>query len=191
MIKVKECLPLDKGFFTTLNEVNPTLYTSLFDLLQPVNLDVELITSCGERYASPILTSFPLSQVVTCVLARYGDNWLKVKNALIADYDVLNQNNRRQVRTMERNTENVLSGTVVDNTSIPTFDESIVTKNSDSTQNDTSETNNESVTTTIETHGNTNISLSNLVANEIEVRKNSFIKLVVGDVKNQLTLDIY
>lgn len=191
MIKVKECLPIENGFFATLNEVNPSLYKSLFDLLQPVNLDVELLTSCGERYASPILTSFPLTQVVNCVIARYGNNWLKVKSALIADYDVLNQNNRKQVKTMERNTENVLSGTVVDNTSIPTFDESIVTKNSDSTQNDTSETNNELVTTTIETRGNTNISLSNLVANEIEVRKNSFIKLVVGDVKNQLTLDIY
>lgn len=191
MIKVKECLPIENGFFATLNKVNPSLYKSLFDLLQPVNLDVELLTSCGERYASPILTSFPLTQVVNCVIARYGDNWLKVKSALIADYDVLNQNNRKQVKTMERNTENVLSGTIVDNTSIPTFDESIVTKNSDSTQNDTSETNNELVTTTIETRGNTNISLSNLVANEIEVRKNSFIKLVVGDVKNQLTLDIY
>ena len=191
MIKVKECLTIEKGFFATFQEINPTLYTSLFDLLQPINLDIELISSCGERYASPILTSFQLEQVINCVTARYGNNWLKVKNALIADYDVLNQNSRKQVTTQERITENVLTGTVTDNTSIPTFDESVVTKNTDSTHNDTTESNNESVTTTIETHGNTNISLSNLVANEIEVRKNSFIKLVIGDVKNQLTLDIY
>lgn len=192
MRQIKEFVTFDNGFFSTLNSVNPPLYNELFGDIKPSTLDTDLIVSYGERYAAPLLIHYDLPKVVDYVITRYADSWKRVKAALSAEYDVLNPYDTTKVTTQEKTQETTTTGKVTDTTGVTTFDsETAVDKQIDSTDNTGNTTGKETIKVTVENKGNTVNPVTNLITNEIEVRKNSYISIVVGDVGNQISLDIY
>lgn len=190
---VKEFITFDNGFFSTFKNDKPELFTELFEDIQAPNLDMDLLVTCGERYASPLLCHYDMSKVVEYVLNRYADSWKRVKKALTAEYDVLSPYDNKRVTTQEKTGENTTDSTITDNTGVTTFDsDEAVDKQIESTANKGTTNSKETVTITVENSGsNGNLTASTLINNELEVRKNSFISVVIGDVENQLTLDIY
>lgn len=193
MKRIKEFITFEKGFFSQMAKDKPELYTELFEDVPAANMDMDLIVTCGERYAAPLLIHYDMSKVVDYVLNRYCDGWKRVKNALNEDYNVLTPYDNKRVTTQEKTGTNTTSGTVSDKTGVTTFDsDEAVDKTIESTVNEGTTNATEKVTITVENTGtNGNMAISNLIQNEIEVRKNSFIALVIGDVENQLSLDIY
>lgn len=203
MKQVKEFISFESGFFSAMqsSEHHSALFSELFYdektfIGNPTiahNLDMDLLVTCGERYASPLLVHHDMEKVVTYVVGRYGDKWRRTKAALLAEYDVVSPYNTKQVTTQEKETSNVNKGTTTDKMGVVPFDSETATdKSVDSTTNEGTTTGNEKVTITVENVGaNGNVSPAAMIANEIEVRKNSFIGIVIGDVENQLTLDIY
>lgn len=197
MKQVKEFITFEKGFFSTMQEVANfeynTLFVDQFSSIDPHNLDMDLLVTCGERYASPLLVHHDMEKVVNFVLNRYYEGWKRIKNALNVEYNVLSPYDTKKVTTQEKSTEATNNSTVTDKTGVVAFDATEATdKSVDSTTNNGSTKGSEKVTITVENSGmNGNATVASLIANEIEVRKNSFISLVIGDVENQLTLDIY
>lgn len=203
MKQVKEFISFESGFFSIMQSM--PRYTELFSELFrddgatvfssdiAHNLDMDLVVTCGERYASPLLVHHEMEKVVDYVVARYGEKWKRTKAALMAEYDVVSPYNTKQVTTQEKQTENTTAGTTTDKMGVVAFDSETATdKSVDSTTNEGNTKGSEKVTITVENVGaNGNISPAAMIANEIEVRKNSFIGIVIGDVENQLTLDIY
>lgn len=203
MKQVKEFITFENGFFSVManNTNGGQLFLDLFGDVLNVNsvketahhLDMDLLVTCGERYASPLLIHHDMDKVVNYVVTRYGEKWKRTKAALMAEYDALSPYNTKQVTTQEKETSNVNKGTTTDKMGVVPFDSETATdKSVDSTTNEGTTTGNEKVTITVENVGaNGNVSPAAMIANEIEVRKNSFIGIVIGDVENQLTLDIY
>ena len=72
MKKIAEILTVDgeNSFFTTFKNIAPMVYSSLFGEVAPKVLDMSLLTNSGERYASPLLTSYTLEEVVNMIVSE-------------------------------------------------------------------------------------------------------------------------
>lgn len=194
MKKIAEILTVDgeNSFFNTFKTLAPSIYSSLFGDIAPKVLDMSLLSNSGERYCSPLLTSYPLEEVVTMIVAEKSNSWEKVKTAMFADYDLTNLN---QQTTEITNTKSSNTAQNVNNNNkekVYTFDDTI-------TPSDTTENNMIGETTgNVTENGTTRTSVSGSKSNiqyvierEIRLRKLSFINMVVKDTMNYITLSIY
>ena len=200
MKQVKEFISYEKGFFSTFAEQRQADFITLFgdenyhiDGDMAAKLDMDLVVTCGERYASPLLIHYDMSKVVDYVLNRYLEGWKRIKEALTAEYNVVTPYDTKKVTTQEKTATSATTGTVTDKTGVVAFDsEEPTDKSVDSSVNEGNRNDSETVRITVENTGmNGNVPVASLISNEIEVRKNSLISIVIGDVENQLTLDIY
>lgn len=194
MKKITEILTVDgeNSFFTTFKNIAPSVYSSLFGEVQPKVLDMSLLSNSGERYASPLLTSYTLEEVVTMIVAEKSNSWEKVKTAMFADYDLTNLN---QQTTEITNTKSSNTAQNVNNNNkekVYTFDDT--TTPSDTTENNTIGETTGNVTENGTTRTSVSGSKSNIqyvIEREIRLRKLSFINMVVKDTMNYITLSIY
>ena len=194
MKKIAEILTVDgeNSFFNTFKALAPSIYSSLFGGVEPKVLDMSLLSNSGERYASPLLTSYPLEEVVTMIVAEKSNSWEKVKSAMFADYDLTNLN---QQTTEITNTKSSNTAQNVNNNN----KEKVYTFDDTTTPSDTTENNMIGETTgNVTENGTTRTSVSGSKSNiqyvierEIRLRKLSFINMVVKDTMNYITLSIY
>lgn len=201
MQKVNEIITTDNSFFEVMLDEHADLYEELFNTVNGVHientaadeLDMMLLVNCGERYAAPLLVHHEMSKVVSFIVKKYGENWKRVKKAMTAEYDVLKPYNVESVTTGEKTATNDTSSQSTDKTGVTTFDNDVATDNKvDTNENTVNIEQGETTNTTVVHSGNNgNIQISSLIMNEIEVRKNSFISIVVNDIQSQVTLDIY
>lgn len=193
MKRVNELLTPENSFFGELKNSHGTLYATLFEDSEASDLDMQILVECGERYAAPLLTHYPINRVVNFIVAKYGESWKRIKAALTAEYEVLKPYNITTKTTGEKSATNETASESEDKTGIVGFDAEVATDNTvDSNTHNVKIEQGENTTTTVESSGNNgNITNQNLITNEIEVRKNSFVSLVVNDIQTQITLDIY
>ena len=194
MKKIAEILTVDgeKSFFTTFKNIAPLVYSSLFGEIEPKVLDMSLLSNSGERYASPLLTTYTLEEVVNMIVTEKSQSWEKVKTAMFADYDLTNLN---QQSTEITNTKNSNTSQNVNNNNkekVYTFDDT--TTPSDTTENNmmgetTGNVTENGSTKTIVSGSKSNIQY--VIEREIRLRKLSFINMVVKDTMNYITLSIY
>ena len=194
MKKIAEILTVDgeNSFFTTFKNIAPSVYSSLFGEVAPKVLDMSLLSNSGERYASPLLISYTLEEVVNMIVTDKSNSWQKVKNAMFADYDLTNLN---QQTTEITNTKNSNTSQNVNNNNkekVYTFDDT--TTPSDTTENNTIGETTGNVTENETTRTSVSGSKSNIqyvIEREIRLRRLSFINMVVKDTMNYITLSIY
>lgn len=194
MKKIAEILTVDgeNSFFTTFKNIAPSVYSSLFGEIAPKVLDMSLLSNSGERYASPLLTSYTLDEVVNMIVSEKSQSWEKVKTAMFADYDLTNLN---QQTTEITNTKSSNTAQNVNNNN----KEKVYTFDDTTTPSDTTENNMIGETTgNVTENGTTRTSVSGSKSNiqyvierEIRLRKLSFINMVVKDTMNYITLSIY
>ena len=194
MKKIAEILTVDgeNSFFTTFKNIAPSVYSSLFGEVAPKVLDMSLLSNSGERYASPLLISYTLEEVVNMIVTEKSQSWEKVKTAMFADYDLTNLN---QQSTEITNTKSSNTAQNVNNNNkekVYTFDDT--TTPSDTTENNmigetTGNVTENGTTKTIVSGSKSNIQY--VIEREIRLRKLSFINMVVKDTMNYITLSIY
>ena len=193
MKKVNEILNDTTSFFTALKVGYADLWHELFQENTPTALDIQLLVKCGERYASPLLTHYEIAKVVEFIATKYGESWKRIDKTLKLEYDVLKPYNVEQSTTVEKTATNTNSGVSRQENGIVAFDSDTATPSTVDTNADSNTQNvTENETTTVVNSGNNgNMKYTDLITNEIEVRKNSFIDLVLNDIQSQITLDIY
>ena len=194
MKKIAEILTVDgaTSFFNTFKTLAPSIYSSLFGEVDPKVLDMSLLSNSGERYASPLLTSYPLEEVVNMIVSEKSQSWEKVKTAMFADYDLtdLNQQTTEITNTKSSNTAQNVNNN--NKEKVYTFDDT--TTPSDTTENNMIGETTGNVTENGTTRTSVSGSKSNIqyvIEREIRLRKLSFINMVVKDTMNYITLSIY
>ena len=194
MKKIAEILTVDgeNSFFTTFKNIAPSVYSSLFGEVAPKVLDMSLLSNSGERYASPLLISYTLEEVVNMIVTEKSQSWEKVKTAMFADYDLtaLNQQSTEITNTKSSNTAQNVNNN--NKEKVYTFDDT--TTPSDTTENNmigetTGNVTENGTTKTIVSGSKSNIQY--VIEREIRLRKLSFINMVVKDTMNYITLSIY
>lgn len=194
MKKIAEILTVDgeNSFFTTFKNIAPSVYSSLFGEVAPKVLDMSLLSNSGERYASPLLISYTLEEVVNMIVTEKSNSWQKVKNAMFADYDLTNLNQQTTEITNSKNSNTSQNVNNNNKEKVYTFDDT--TTPSDTTENNmmgetTGNVTENETTKTIVSGSKSNIQY--VIEREIRLRKLSFINMVVKDTMNYITLSIY
>lgn len=193
MQKVSEIITIENSLFNAIKTGYSELYTSLFGTIEPTDMDDNLLITCGERYASPLLIHHDMDKVARFIVTKYGDNWEKIKNALYAEYDITKPYNLKQTTTSEKTATNENTGESTDKSGIVGFDSETATDSSVDTNTNTNTFNEtESTTVTVENVGNNGtINNASLINSELELRKISLQALILNDIQSQITLDIY
>lgn len=193
MQKVREIITIENNLFNAIKTGYSELYSSLFGTIEPTVMNDNLLITCGERYASPLLIHHDIDKVARFIVTKYGDNWEKIKNALYAEYDVTKPYNLKQTTTSEKTAINKNTGESTDKSGIVGFDSETATDSSVDTNTNTNTINEtESIKVTVENVGNTGtINNASLINSELELRKVSLQALILNDIQSQITLDIY
>lgn len=193
MQKVNEIITIDNSLFNAIKTGYSELYNSLFGTIEPTDMDDNLLITCGERYASPLLIHHDIDKVARFVVNKYGDNWERIKKALYEEYDVTKPYNLKQTTTTEKTATNENTGESTDKSGIVGFDSETATDSTvDSNTNSTTINETENSTVTVENVGNTGtINNASLINSELELRKISLQSLILNDIQSQITLDIY
>lgn len=193
MQKVNEIITIENSLFNAIKTGYSELYNSLFGTIEPTDMDDNLLITCGERYASPLLIHHDIDKVARFVVNKYGDNWERIKKALYEEYDVTKPYNLKQTTTTQKTATNENTGESTDKSGIVGFDSETATDSTvDSNTNSTTINETESSTVTVENVGNTGtINNASLINSELELRKISLQSLILNDIQSQITLDIY
>lgn len=194
MKKIKDVFSITNGFFTQLKIINPEMYSTLFEEIEPSDLEIDFLSICGERYIAPVVThSDDMATLTRVILNRYNDAWSKVKAALFANYDITSPykmetttNNESEVKTANE-TENTNAAAVYGFDSETAVNDKTATDTgaSNGTRNETSNR------VTLRTGNIGNKTVPELINAEIETRKITFLTLVMNDIKEFVTLKIY
>ena len=181
---------LESGLFQIMKNTFPTEYQKLFDNMDAVTLDDMLIILCGEReLAQPYLTC---EKIVKVLLALYGDNWSRYKQALNLNYSLEDTYKMKVTNNSNKTIENTMSATDTKNDKVYGFDsvtpsdsatqEGISNSSNNATENGTGET-----TTT-----GYNTPMQDTISKELLLRKvNNYISIVLDDIKGYITLVVY
>lgn len=191
--KVKEILNPDNSFFTAFQAKCPDLYYDLFEDAAPLDMDADILIVCGEKYAAPLISYHDMPFAVDWFLRRYKDNWKKVKDALTAEYNLLKPLTNTTVVTQDIEGTKEDTATSEQNDTKHTVDSpaGVPTDGTASTDTGKQDTRQHAVTVT-EYSGNTGqYSSQSLILNELEVRKKSFVDIVIRDIATNITLDLY
>lgn len=194
MKKIKEVFTLTNGFFTQLKSDNPEKYAALFDTFEPSDLEIDFLSMCGERYAAPVATYADNMGVLTrVILNRYNEAWEKIHTALFADYDITKPYSMETVSNAESEGKTTNETENTNAAAVYGFDSETAVKDNTETDNGKSETNrNDKSKRTLTRKGNLgNVSVSTLIQAEIETRKITFLTLVMNDIKEFVTLQVY
>ena len=82
MQKVVDIITIENSLFSAIKAENAELYGSLFGTIDQTDLDVNLLITCGERYASLLLLHKEITTVARFFKNKYGENGELIKPAL-------------------------------------------------------------------------------------------------------------
>lgn len=202
MYTVGDLIPLDNGLFTSFRLVYPAEYDLLFPGYEPINLDMSLLVKWGERIFSPQLYKalkvndgvINLTQLSLLLGYRYLKNWLRINQALTADYDILTPtvSSYTMDTTTERHTEDDTTGTRA--TDIYGIDADVaqgrrdnVVSNTDNRQGDVDEAKH----IVYNKRGLGTLTPNRLIEAELSLRRTALLNIVLTDCKEFMTLSIY
>lgn len=193
MQKVSEIITIENSLFTAIKTGYSDLYTELFETIEPTDMDNNLLITCGERYASPLLIHHDMNKVASYIVNKFGENWKRIKNALFAKYDVVKPYSVTRTTTTEKTATNENNGESTDKSGIVGFDSETATDSSvDTNTNTATASETENITVTEENTGNNGtVKTASLIRSELELRKISLQTLILHDIQSQITLDIY
>ena len=148
-------------------------------------LDTGFVVDYSERWLSPIvalytsngtMTDDNMAKLANLIETIYKDRWDRIKSTLSLDYDVLNPKETKE-------------NTITDSTA--GYDSKVYGYDSETGVNDESNTTTGKTTQQKTTTGRGGYLPQQLINAELEVRKNSFYRIVLSDVADVLTLKVY
>lgn len=198
-----------------------------FNIIERMNLgywddnsliDILYLSRSGNKITSPLLDiTQDLDKVANILKSKYLDKWNKVKAALDATYELLDNVTEDITESVVSNNAETSEGSSTSSTSSTsnasgsstgsikslgaasfqdkdrTADESTGTNSSSATGNSNSSTNSNGTTTrTYSRHGNIGVTSSQqMIEQEIKLREQNLIDIVFRDIDRELSIDTY
>lgn len=198
--KVKEVFPIDNGLMSGIMAELPDLFT------QATDLDLLLISKCGNRLITPIVEllldssgTLPQSSILRLaklIASEYGDGWTRIKSALTVEYNPLTSGTYHEEITEESEGETGDNTNETSNQDVSAFNTtpgSYLSDGKSTSESQSAGTDKRSLTRTLDrTSNNTNYRTSDVLRAEIDMRINSRLtETVITDVKNYIAMQIY
>lgn len=194
MKTINEVFSISNGVYGAIASLYPDDYQFLFGSIESADMDIEMLSRCGNRICSPIVTLADENPetVARLIMNRYRDNWRKIKEALSLQYDVLNPVVSGYTITKNGKTQRAGETSRDESNKVYGFD-SVDGANDSSTQTAGTESSviDTQSTTNYNKKGVGNLTPNRLIEAEISFRRLSFLNISLNDVKEFLTLSVY
>lgn len=190
-MKVSEYLTNEQttGFFPVMENAYPDIYKALFGDTDPMLLDTNVSMLYGGRELISMFTNETAVPIVKSIIVVNAEGWVKQANALNIDYDLLQPVTGKQVTTISENVDETNNGT--DTKQSTTFNDSDFGNDERNEQTGTGNRKSEK-SQSVESSGiGSSKSISEIISEEINLRKKSLQKQVINALMNDLLLSIY
>ncbi len=186
----------DSGFFNlayTVDEVRAKELFGELDVSDIETLDDYFDFSIGEQYILSKCEAKTPSKIVSMIIMKYHEAWLKIKNNLSIEYNVSEPNMTNETISSNDIYASTTSNNKNSNTKVYGFDSEDGVDKSDDTETGSTINNSENDKTVTRTVGGTGgREMSLLIKRDIDfVRENIYIDFVLEDVKSFICMDIY
>ena len=177
------------GFLPVMENGYPETYKSLFGTIDPMLLDTNICMKYGDRDLISVFTNDNAVTLIKSVIILKADGWVKQANALNIDYDLLQPVTGKQVTTISENVDETNTGS--DTKQSTTFNDSEFGNDERNEQTGTGNRKSEK-TQSIESSGIcSGKSVSEIISEEIKLRKKSLQAQVINELISELILSIY
>lgn len=193
MVKLLENQTKNDNIFLTLKNDSPADYSELFGNTEPDNLYYMLINMGGQRNLNPFFKEKSTLTIMDIVLSKYKNNWLKVKTAINGDYDIFNPY-KMTTDTIENITaKETNDGTNKNTSSVYGFNSDVGSESDENLteKNSVTDTTNDRDTNKTVTGNSGNKTPPELIQQELEIRKTNYFDIVLNDIMNYMTLEVY
>lgn len=181
------------NFFQELKDNDPTKYSNLFDDVSPSTLYYLMISKSGEKTVIELCDQLSNQELYEILLAKFGAGWEQIKSAISDKYSVFEPFSVTETITEDIEIDETKDRTGTSQSKISGFDSGQPVDDSSSSSERNETKNNTSNRTNERTKkgNNSGRSKAELLREEINVRKTSFLDIVIKDISNYLTLDVY
>lgn len=192
-MKLSENQTVDNNIFKTFQTAEPVKYSELFDDVSPSTLYYLLINQCGEKTVIELCNNIDNLNLFKIIKSKYGDSWLKIKTAIKGQYDVFEPFNLTETITEDVQVDGTTSGTDTTTSKVNGFNSETPVDDSENVS-ETSQTSTDNKTRTnekIKKGNNLQMTNAELLRQEINVRQTSFLDIVLNNIADFITLDVY
>lgn len=195
-MKISDVITLDNGIFAAIERTMVGSET-IFAGYHMEELDLDFLSNYGERPVAPIvkMCNGDIDKLARAIANRYKESWMRQHAALLSDYDVTKP--YRVTETTKETRESKLDNEANDSVTnqVAGFDSDIqgpVDSDNSATVHKSNQAGTDTISREYSKDGITaGVSISSLIEAEIRLRRQNFISLVMGDIKNFTTLSIY
>ena len=195
MKKINEIFSINNGFFTQLFTDDNEKYQELFDNFKPQNLNINFLSLCGERFCAPIVNvcGENMRTLTAIIINNYYQSWQRVKNALFAEYDPVKPSKITITTDKELQSDKSSNNENTENSYLYPFNENAesVNEGKNTAISTNTAANVERLSQTVTREGLSNVKPTDLISAEINTRKMTFLSLVLNDIKEFCTLQVY
>lgn len=189
-MKINELFTTENGLFEKIFEPTfPVLYESIFGEDDPKLIDVDLRFKYGNRTLVDAITNETATDIVKSIITVKFDEWQKQIQVFNNEYDVLNPITSKTTETINNTVDETGNNNTVD--SSVTFNDGEF-GNDTKHQRDTTGNRQETGTKTVVKNGvPSSIPVSEIIQEEMSLRKTNFKTQVITELAKALTTDIY
>lgn len=189
-MKYKDLFPMPKGLFLTVfKQEFPEEYAELFDTLNPSVLDAHALYHYGDKKLNLKITENDNDEYIKSIIVININIWIERKRLLSLDYDLLKPINEVTSKTGTVNVDGNNNNT--NTNAIKAFNDNGFKEN-ERTQTDGETTKKEEYNVTNTKSGsNNNFDVTARIEKEIAFRRQSFLRSVIKDIADELTLKVY
>lgn len=193
MTTILENQTIDDNIFKSFEIDKPAEFSNLFGEIDSDDLYYMFVNLCGDKRVTNICKTLTNDKLYKIIINRYGDNWLRVKDAIAGEYDVFKPFNVSENVNEDITANEISDGTNKNTSAVYAFNSGdIVDSDENLTEKTNSVDNTQNRVNTKEKSGNQgNKTPATLLKEEIEIRKTVYYEEVLKDIMNYITLDVY
>lgn len=189
-MKLNEIFNSENGIFEKIFKPNfPVLFQQVFGENSPVLIDLQVRTKYGEKNLISAITTDTANEIVKAIITVKFDEWQKQIQVFNLEYDVLSPTLSKETEIVSANIDETGNNNTIDSTTA--FNDGEF-NNDSKQQRDTTGTRQErSEKTNTKSGLSSGVPVSEVIQKEITLRKTNFKELVIKELINELTIDIY
>lgn len=189
-MKLKEVFNSEYGIFEKIFEPDfPVLYQQIFGEVNPLLIDIQVRRKYGDKELTSDITTETAHETVKAVITMKFDEWSKQIQTFNIAYDVLNPTTKTTSIEKTSNVDETGNNTNVD--SKTTFNTGEFNNDTKQERNNTGNRQSTETETSSESGVSNKIPVSEIIQKEMSLRKTNFKEIVISDLVNELTLEIY
>jgi hypothetical protein len=189
-MRINELFTGENGLFEKIfAPLFPVLYKSIFGEDDPKIIDIDFRFKYGNKILVDAVTNETANDIVKSIITVKFDEWQKQIQVFNKEYDVLNPVTSKTTETTSNTVDETGNNNTVDSST--TFNNGDFGNDAKQQRESTGNRQETGTKTSIKNGLPSSVHVSEIIQEEMSLRKTNFKTQVIAELANELTIDIY